>query len=140
MNDRADIAVLAEWDAVHVGQQDLSPADVRLVVGATRWMGISTHNDEQVRGADIGCADYIAIGPVFTTSSKANPDLVVGLDGVRRAREITRKPLVAIGGITLANVAEVMEAGADSVAVVSALLPSGESPEKTARDFLAHLR
>jgi len=140
MNDRADLAVLAEWDGVHLGQQDLSPGDVRRVVGAGRSIGISTHNDEQVRAAELGCADYIAIGPVFATSSKANPDPIVGLEGVRRARELTQKPLVAIGGITLANAADVIAAGADSVAVISALLPAGESPEKVARDFLALLR
>jgi thiamine-phosphate pyrophosphorylase len=139
MNDRADLAVLAEFDGVHVGQGDLSPEDARIVVGAKRIIGISTHNDEQVRVADIGGADYIAIGPVFKTSTKENPDPVVGLEGVRRARALTRKPLVAIGGITRENARSVIDAGADSVAVISALIVPGESMEQAARDFLAIL-
>jgi thiamine-phosphate pyrophosphorylase len=140
LNDRADLAVLAEWDGVHVGQQDLSQEDARRVVGVARAIGVSTHNDEQVRAASGGCADYIAIGPVFATASKENPDPVVGLEGVRRARALTSKPLVAIGGITRANAGSVMAAGADSVAVISELVTAGEPAAKVARDFLALLR
>jgi thiamine-phosphate pyrophosphorylase len=110
---------------------------VRKIIGLDRWLGVSTHNPEQVRGADVTAADYLAIGPVFATSSKDKPDPVVGLAGVRRARELTRKPLVAIGGITRANAASVIEAGADSVAVISDLL---REPRKSAEEFLRILR
>lgn len=136
MNDRADLTVLADWGGVHVGQGDLSPDDARRVVGASRWVGVSTHNDEQVRLADTSCADYIAVGPVFATGTKLDAEPVIGLDGVRRARALTSKPIVAIGGITRANARSVIEAGADSVALISALFVEGESVEKVARDFL----
>jgi len=133
MNDRADLCLAAEFDGVHVGQDDLSPASVRAIIGPERWLGASTHNPEQLREADLTSADYLAIGPVFATSSKHRPDPVVGLEGVRRARQLTRKPLVAIGGITRANAASVIEAGADSVAVISDLL---REPRKSAEEFL----
>ncbi|GGG74319.1 thiamine phosphate synthase [Edaphobacter dinghuensis] len=136
LNDRADLAVLADWGGVHVGQGDLSPDDAARVVGASRWVGVSTHNDEQVRLADTSCADYIAVGPVFATGTKLDAEPVIGLDGVRRARALTSKPIVAIGGITRANARSVIEAGADSVALISALFVEGESVEKVARDFL----
>jgi thiamine-phosphate pyrophosphorylase len=132
MNDRADLCLAAEFDGVHVGQDDLLPESVRAMIGPDRWLGVSTHNPEQLREADLTSADYLAIGPVFTTSSKEKPDPVVGLEGVRRARALTRKPLVAIGGITLANAASVIEAGADSVAVISDLL---RDPRKSAEEF-----
>jgi len=133
MNDRADLCLAAGFDGLHVGQDDLSPASARAIVGPHRWLGVSTHNPEQLAEADQTSADYLAIGPVFATSSKATPDPVVGLDGVRRARELTRKPLVAIGGITRANARSVLEAGADSVAVISDLL---RDPRKSAEEFL----
>jgi thiamine-phosphate pyrophosphorylase len=137
MNDRADLALIAEFDGVHVGQDDLLPESVRAIIGVERWLGVSTHNPEQLQEADQTSADYLAIGPVFSTSSKEKPDPVVGLEGVRRARQLTRKPLVAIGGITRANAASVIEAGADSVAVISDLL--GE-PRKSAEEFFRVLR
>ena len=137
MNDRADLCLAAEFDGVHVGQEDLSPEAVRGIIGPERWLGVSTHNPEQLREADITSADYLAIGPVFATSSKERPDPVVGLEGVRRARALTRKPLVAIGGITRANAASVIEAGADSVAVISDLC---REPQKSAEEFLRILR
>ena len=137
MNDRADLCLAAEFDGVHVGQEDLSAESVRRIIGPERWLGVSTHNPEQLREADLTSADYLAIGPVFATSSKENPDPVVGLEGVRRARALTRKPLVAIGGITRANAALVMEAGADSVAVISDLL---REPRKSAEEFFRILR
>lgn len=140
LNDRADLAVLADFDGVHVGQGDLSPEDARRVAGPNRIAGVSTHTDEQLRAADQSSADYIAIGPVFATGSKLNPDPVVGLEGVRRARALTAKPLVAIGGITRANARSVLDAGADSIAVISALFDPNESVEQVARDFIALLR
>jgi thiamine-phosphate pyrophosphorylase len=140
LNDRADLAVLAGWDGVHVGQGDLSPEDARRVVGVERWVGVSTYTDEQVRVADLSCADYVAVGPVFATGTKLDAAPVVGLEGVRRARALTTKPIVAIGGITRGNARSVIEAGADSVTVISALIIEGESVEKVARDFLDVLR
>ena len=201
MNDRVDLCLAAEFDGVHLGQDDLSVEAARRIIGgcpredaasaakaavelerygrpkgrplqreaetsaakashqnvapiaalkrcATQkleqgvaldrsllgyWLGISTHNSEQLAIADNTSADYLAIGPVFATSSKANPDPVVGIAGVRRARKLTRKPLVAIGGITRANAREVIEAGADSVAVISDLI---REPRKSAEEFL----
>jgi thiamine-phosphate pyrophosphorylase len=132
MNDRADLCLAAGFDGVHVGQEDLSPEGARRVIGPDLWLGVSTHNPEQLAQADHTSADYLAIGPVFATTSKERPDPVVGLEGVRRARELTRKPLVAIGGITRANALEVIEAGADTVAVISDLLPH---PRKSAEEF-----
>jgi thiamine-phosphate pyrophosphorylase len=136
LNDRADLAVLADWGGVHVGQGDLLPEDARRVVGAHRWVGISTHNDEQVRLAAASCADYVAVGPVFATGTKLDAEPVIGLDGVRRARALTTKPIVAIGGITRENARSVIDAGADSIALISGLFVAGESVEKVARDFL----
>lgn len=133
MNDRADLCLAADFEGVHVGQDDLSPLSARKIVGPNRWLGVSTHNPAQVIEADGTSADYVAIGPVFGTVSKANPDPMVGLDGVREARKLTSKPLVAIGGITRANCADVMEAGADSVAVISDLILD---PRKSAEEFL----
>jgi len=125
LDDRADVAALAEWDGVHVGQHDLSPEGARKVMGSGALVGLSTHNGTQVLEGDaamerIGGPGYLAIGPVYATGSKENPDPVVGLEGVRRARQLTALPLVAIGGITLENAAAVIAAGADAVAVISA--------------------
>ena len=137
MNDRADLCLAAGFDGVHVGQDDLSPESARKVIGNSRALGVSTHDSEQVKIADQSSADYLAIGPVFVTSAKANPDPVIGLDGIRATRALTRKPLVAIGGITRANCGSVIEAGADSVAVISDLLLG---PRKSAEEFFRILR
>jgi thiamine-phosphate pyrophosphorylase len=133
MNDRADLCLAAGFDGLHVGQDDLTPESARSIISGSRWLGVSTHNPEQLAEADATSADYLAIGPVFATGSKANPDPVVGLEGVRRARELTRKPLVAIGGITRGNCRSVIDAGADSVAVISDLI---RDPRKSAEEFL----
>src|SRR5579864_2592540 len=133
MNDRADLCLAAEFDGVHVGQDDLLPESVRAILGPERWLGVSTHNPEQLVEADKTSADYIAIGPVFATASKANPDPVIGLEGVRQARALTRKPLVAIGGITRENCRSVIDAGPDSVAVISDLI---RDPGESAEEFL----
>ena len=133
MNDRADICIAADLDGVHVGQHDLSPQGARTVIGDNRILGVSTHNLEQVKEAEAGPADYIAYGPVFATSSKRDHDPPVGTEGIRAARAATKKPLVAIGGITRANARSVIEAGADSAAVISDLL---NSPTKVAEEFL----
>jgi thiamine-phosphate pyrophosphorylase len=133
MNDRADLCVAAEFDGVHVGQDDLSPEAARKIIGPNRWLGVSTHNPQQGCEADKTSANYIAVGPVFATESKTNSEPVIGLAGVRQARELTRKPLVAIGGITRENCRSVIEAGADSIAVISDLT---RDPGKSAEEFL----
>jgi thiamine-phosphate pyrophosphorylase len=141
LNDRPDLAVLAGWNGVHVGHRDMTACAARKVMGEERrWVGVSTHNDAQVMAAEVGCADYVAVGPVFGTRTKADAEPVVGLEGIRRARALTRKPIVAIGGITLANARSVIEAGADSVAVIGGLFVKGVRPGKVAEDFLAILR
>lgn len=137
VNDRADLALAAGFGGVHLGQDDLSPEGARKVIGPELWLGVSTHNPEQVTEGDKTSADYIAVGPVFATASKANPAPVIGLEGIRRARDLTRKPLVAIGGITRVNCRAVIDAGADSVAVISELV---RDPRKSAEEFLRILR
>ena len=133
MNDRADLCLAAGCEGVHVGQDDLSPTAARKIVGSEKVVGISIHNLEQLNHADAAPVDYIAFGPVFATSSKANPDALVGLEGLRAARAATAKPLVAIGGITRANARSVIDAGADSVAVIADLV---SSPRLAVREFL----
>ena len=139
-NDRADLAVLAGWGGVHVGQGDLLPGDARSLLGAG-LIGVSTHNEQQVVGvAEDESVSYVAVGPVFGTSTKLDAEPVVGLEGVRRARALTAKPLVAIGGITLQNARSVVDAGADSVAVISGLFVKGRTVGEVVRDFLEVLR
>ncbi len=135
VNDRADVARAAGADGVHVGQEDLPVELARRVLEAGRYVGFSTHRLEQVVEAEQSSADYIAFGPIFPTQSKARPDPVVGLDGLRAARRATRKPLVAIGGITLERAREVIEAGADSVAVIADLLKAPDIATR-AKEFL----
>ena len=142
VNDRVHLCGPAGADGVHIGQEDMAPAEARRVLGPHYLLGVSTHNPTQLSTAiATGAADYLAIGPVFATGSKENPDPVVGLEGVKAARTLTRLPLVAIGGITTGNARAAIEAGADAVAVISGLLPQGghEMPERV-RDFLAFLR
>ncbi len=122
INDRADIAAML-GAAVHLGQDDLPPADARRILPPGTVIGFSTHNEHQLRSGDQEPVDYLAIGPIFPTSSKLNPDPALGIDRLRSLRAITRKPLVAIGGITRETAPQVLQAGADSVAVISDLLP-----------------
>lgn len=136
VNDRPDIASLVGAGGVHVGHEDLPPDDARRIVGRNFWVGVSTHSLDQVRAANLTSADYIAVGPVFATATKQRLDPVVGLDFIREARKLTRKPIVAIGGITLERAAGVYEAGADSVAVISDIL-SASDPVLRAKEFLA---
>lgn len=121
INDRADLAKLL-GTALHVGQDDLSPVAARVVV-SDEVIGFSTHDEEQLIRANEEPVEYLSLGPIFSTHSKSNPDPVVGVDGLRRLRKVTDKPLVAIGGITLDNAAEILGAGASSVAVIASLLP-----------------
>jgi len=138
VNDRPDLAYLAGADGVHVGQDDLSVEQARAIVGPDRWVGVSTHNRQQFEQAVATSADYVAIGPIFPTTSKANPDPVVGTELLRKLRPLTRKPIVAIGGIRLERAAEVIEAGADSVAVISDILAASD-PARQARQFIDRL-
>ena len=125
VNDRADIAMLLEA-GLHVGQDDLSPRDVRKLMGTDPVIGFSSHNMDQLCAAGGEPVGYVAFGPVFRTRSKQNPDPTVGVEEIRRCRPLLEKPLVAIGGITLENAVSVLHAGADSLAVIAGLIP--ESP------------
>ncbi|HEY6269765.1 MAG TPA: thiamine phosphate synthase [Candidatus Acidoferrum sp.] len=135
VNDRADVALAAEASGVHVGQDDLGVESARSVIGAGKLLGVSTHNLQQFKEAAATSTDYIAVGPVFSTSTKANPDPVVGIEMIRQVRSLTDKPIVAIGGITLECAAQVISAGADSVAVISDILLAPE-PGVRARQYI----
>jgi thiamine-phosphate pyrophosphorylase len=142
INDRADIAMLL-GAGLHLGQDDLPPADARKIMPGDRIIGFSTHNAEQLRAGDRESVDYLAIGPIFATGSKQNPDPVVGIEGLRTLRPLTKKPLVAIGGITRKTARSVLEAGADSVAIIGDLYP--QPPTKAsirarAEEWLALLK
>lgn len=137
INDRVDIALALSADGVHLGQNDLPTAAARKLLGARSIIGFSTHNVEQAREAAALPIDYLAIGPIFPTSSKDNPDPVVGLEGLRLVREIVGDiPLVAIGGINHKNIAEVLKAGADAVAVIRHLLARPPQIESRTRQIL----
>jgi thiamine-phosphate pyrophosphorylase len=142
VNDRADIARISGADGVHVGQDDLAPVSVRAIVGDEAIVGLSTHTPEELAAAcEAQVMTYVAIGPVFATSTKPTGLHAVGLDRVRAAAEVTRArglPLVAIGGITLDRAASVLRAGAASVAVISDLLSTGE-PEARVRAYVLRL-
>ena len=122
VNDRADIAALLN-SGLHLGQDDLPPQDARQLLPHPSIIGFSTHNEQQLRDADREPVDYLAIGPIFQTTSKENPDATVGVDRLRSLRAITKKPLVAIGGITRETAPLVLQAGADSVAIIGDLFP-----------------
>lgn len=136
VNDRPDIAAMSGAGGVHVGQDDLPVEAARAICPHPLWVGVSTHNLDQLREAARTSADYIAVGPIFPTGTKENPDPVVGVDFLRAARLLTRKPLVAIGGITVQSAADVFRAGADSVAVIRDLLAAPD-PASRAREYLA---
>ncbi|HKS65669.1 MAG TPA: thiamine phosphate synthase [Candidatus Acidoferrales bacterium] len=136
VNDRPDIAAIAGAGGVHVGQDDLPVQTARQVYGDRGWVGVSTHNLAQLQDADRTSADYIAVGPIFPTGTKENPDPVLGASFLRAARQLTRKPLVAIGGITVESAADVFRAGADSIAVIRDLLAAPD-PAQRAREYLA---
>ena len=139
INDRVDIAIAVDADGVHLGQDDLPPERVRQLVGAGRIIGYSTHNLKQALEADSTSVDYIAVGPVFQTRTKANPDPVVGPELIRELKPRLSKPLVAIGGITLDSAPAVIAAGADSVAVIGDLYSTGDIATR-AREFLHRLQ
>lgn len=132
VNDRADYASLLH-SGLHLGQDDILPADARVVIGATATIGFSTHNPDQMRAAESEPVDYVAFGPIFTTISKDRPDPTVGVEGLRTVRALTKRPLVAIGGITRNNASICWSAGAESVAVIGDLIPDPCTP-RTLRD------
>jgi thiamine-phosphate pyrophosphorylase len=135
VNDRADVASATGAHGVHLGQDDLPVGLARRVLKPEQWLGCSTHNLDQLQHADVSPADYVAFGPVFPTNSKEPPDPTVGLDGLAHARQATSKPLVAIGGITVGNVRQAVQQGADFVAVISGLLAAPDLAER-AREYL----
>ncbi len=139
INDRVDIAIAVGADGVHLGQDDLPPEQARELIGAGRIVGYSTHNLKQALAADSTPVDYIAIGPVFQTRTKVNPDPVVGPDLISELKARLTKPLVAIGGITLATAPAVIAAGANSVAVIADLYATGDLAART-REFHRHLQ
>jgi thiamine-phosphate pyrophosphorylase len=139
INDRADVARLLDA-GLHLGQDDLSPSDARRVLGDGAFIGFSTHNESHLRAAADQPADYLAFGPIFGTSSKLNPDPAVGLDELRHLRPLTDRPLVAIGGITRANACSVIDAGADSVAVIGDLFPDDGNIRSRVEEWLTILR
>src|SRR5262249_8792649 len=123
INDRVDVALTAEADGVHLGQDDLSVEEARELLEEGKIIGLSTHSLEQFQAGLQTSADYLAVGPIYATTTKENPDPVVGLELITAAKAITDRPIVAIGGITVERAPEVIAAGADSVAVISALYP-----------------
>lgn len=139
VNDRADVALVAGADGVHLGQEDLPAERARGILRPGQLVGQSTHNLGQLRRSDASSADYVAFGPVFATTGKDAPDPTVGLHGLDEARRATSKPLVAIGGITAQNARQVIAHGADSVAVMSGLLGAGDLSAR-AQEFLNALQ
>ena len=140
INDRADVAELVGAAGVHLGQDDLPPAAARAILGPGRIVGLSTHSIDQVDAAvRAGDIDYVAFGPIFVTASKRNPDPTQGLAGLAAARARCPLPLVAIGGIDQTNVASVLAAGADAVAIIGAIAGAPD-PEQATRDLLAESR
>ena len=140
INDRADIALALGADGVHLGQDDLPPLAARELLGRRAVLGLSTHNLEQAAAAARLPVDYLAIGPIFETSSKENADAPVGLEGLRRIRQATAPvPLVAIGGITFETASQVIRAGADSIAVISLLLREPAEIERRVRELMSSL-
>jgi thiamine-phosphate pyrophosphorylase len=138
INDRVDIALALQADGVHLGQTDLPPDAARRLLGPKAVIGFSVHNVEQAKAAALLPIDYLGIGPIFPTATKKNPDPVIGVEGLHRTRQVTGDiPLVAIGGITLDRKSGVLDAGADAVALISALV--GKPAESTAlMESLSH--
>lgn len=138
VNDRCDLALAVDADGVHLGQGDLPLDLARKAMGPNKLIGISTHNPDQVREARAGKPDYLGFGPIFPPGSKLDHDPVVGLEGLRAIRTLTSLPVFAIGGIQIGQVGDVMKAGADGVAVISAILTAKDIREAV-RAFLAQM-
>lgn len=138
VNDRPDVAAAVDADGVHLGQEDVPVAVARRILGPDRWVGVSTHDEGEARAALERGADYLGVGPVYTTTSKEVALPARGLGVVRTVRALTDRPLVAIGGITAGTAPEVRAAGADAVAVISALSRASD-PAAAVRDLIAAL-
>jgi len=138
VNDRCDLAMAVDADGVHLGQGDLPFDLARKVMGPDKLIGISTHNPDQVREAHAGKPDYLGFGPIYKPGSKQDHDPVVGTEGLRAIRALTSLPVFAIGGITIENVGDVMKAGANGVAVISAILKAPDITQAVS-DFLAQM-
>jgi thiamine-phosphate pyrophosphorylase len=138
INDRLDIAIAAGADGAHLGQDDLPPERARAIAGPEFIIGFSTHNLKQALEANFAAIDYLAIGPVFQTSTKENPDPVIGLETIGEIKRRISKPLAAIGGITLDRAQETIAAGADSIAVISDLYSTSDIAAR-AREFFNRL-
>jgi thiamine-phosphate pyrophosphorylase len=138
VNDRCDLALAVDADGVHLGQDDLPYADARKVLGLDKVIGLSTHNAEQVKEADKLGPDYIGFGPIFKPGSKLDHDPLVGIAGLRAVRSLTTLPVFAIGGIQVEQTGEVTRAGANGVAVVSAILKASDV-RQAVRDFIAQI-
>jgi thiamine-phosphate pyrophosphorylase len=136
INDRVDVALLVGADGVHLGQDDLSPEGAREILGASAIIGLSTHDVDEAHRAATAPVDYLAIGPIFETSTKTSGRSTLGVEGARAVRAVVDRPLVAIGGITLESAPALLEAGIDGLAVISAL-KRGEDLELEARRWLA---
>jgi thiamine-phosphate pyrophosphorylase len=139
VNDRVDIALISGAAGVHLGQTDVPPKAAREILGPNRIIGISTHNLQQAMDADGQPVDYVALGPIFATTTKSNPDPVVGVELLRAASQILHRPLVAIGGITMRNIGDVLDAGAGSLAVIRDLLDTTNVAART-RQWLEILK
>lgn len=139
INDHADVAVAVGADGLHVGQEDLSPADARRIIGPDMILGLSAGNVDEVRGADPALVDYLGIGPVWATATKKDAGAAVGLDGLASLSAASPLPVVAIGGIGASNAADVMRTGVDGIAVVSAICGQA-SPKAATETLLAQLR
>lgn len=138
VNDRCDLALAVNADGVHLGQGDLPLHFARKMMGPDKLIGISTHNAEQVRAATVGQPDYLGFGPIFKPASKLDHDPVVGIAGLKMIRSLTPLPIFAIGGISLDDVSEVIGAGTNGVAVISAILKAPDI-RQTVSDFVARL-
>lgn len=138
VNDRCDLALAVEADGVHLGQSDFPLAEARVLLGPGNIIGVSTHNANQVKEVAAGGPDYLGFGPIFETKTKQDHETVVGVEGLRAIRPLTKLPIFAIGGITVDTVAQVKQAGADGVTVISAILNASDMT-KTIRDFMARL-
>ena len=139
VNDRCDLALAVDADGVHLGQADLPYREARNIMGHEKLIGLSTHNAEQVKAANRLKPDYIGFGPIFTPGSKPDHDPVVGISGLAQIRLLTTLPIFAIGGISLENAGDVINAGADGVAVISAIV-NVPDVRRTVSDFIRVIR
>lgn len=138
VNDHIDLAIAVDADGVHIGQSDLPPVVVRKLIGEDKVLGLSTHNPTEAQAAEaLGCVDYIGVGPIFTTTTKADAQKAIGYDNLMAVRQAVSLPIVAIGGIKEAAVAETIAKGASMVAIISDLVGADDITEKARRLIVA---